>query len=94
VHNKSEIKGLYIKNSTRQIVMSQLDMNNREALDAIRKCSFNNFVGKLDLSYNQINQKLIIQLKKEKLQSKYLKHIVVKGMKPDIRELKKEGLTV
>jgi hypothetical protein len=44
--------------------MTQLDMNNREAIDAIKKCSFNNFVAKIDLSHNQVTQKLITQLKR------------------------------
>lgn len=85
VYNKSEVKNLYIKNSIKQITMTQLDMNNREAMEAIKKCSFNNFVSKIDLSYNQLTQKLITQLKREKIQSKYLKKIVAKGMKIDSR---------
>lgn len=73
--------------------MTQLDLSNREAIDAIKKCSFNNFICKIDLSNNPLNQKFITQLKREKIQSKYLKRIVAKGMNVDVRELKKEGMT-
>jgi hypothetical protein len=54
-------------------------------MDAVRKCSQNNFVSKIDLSDNQLSQKFITQLKREKVQSKYLKKIVAKGMRIDIR---------
>lgn len=69
-------------------------MNNREAFEAVKKCSFNNFVSKIDLSYNDLSQKFLTQLKREKLQSKFIKKIVVKGIKIDMRELKKEGMIV
>jgi hypothetical protein len=69
-------------------------MNNREAIEAVKKCCFNNFVSKIDLSFNELTQKFITQLKREKLQSKFIKKIVVKGIKIDMRELKKEGISI
>jgi hypothetical protein len=39
-------------------------MNNREAFEAVKKCSFNNFVSKIDFSYNDLTQKFLTQLKR------------------------------
>jgi hypothetical protein len=54
-------------------------------MEVIRKCTNNTFVSKLDMSDNQLTHKFITQLKKEKGLSKYLKKIVAKGMRIDIR---------
>jgi hypothetical protein len=89
VHSKGDLKNLYIKNSIKQISMCHLELNNREAFDALKKCCSNSFVSKVDLSDNQLTQKFMTQLKREKVQSKYLKRIVAKGMRVDVRELKK-----
>ena len=74
--------------------MVQLDLSNRQAMEVIRKCTNNTFVSKLDMSDNQLTHKFITQLKKEKGLSKYLKKIVAKGMRIDIRQLKKEGINI
>lgn len=89
VHSKGDIKSLYIKNNIKTISMCHLDLNNREAFDALKKCCGNSFVSKLDFSDNQLTQKFMTQLKREKIQSKYLKKIIAKGMRMDVRELKK-----
>lgn len=54
-------------------------------MEAIRKCTNNTFVSKLDMSDNQLTHKFITQLKKEKGLSKYLKKIVAKGMRIEKR---------
>lgn len=89
VHSKGDIKNIYIKNSIKTISMCNLGINNREAFDAVRKCCSNSFVSKLDFSDNQLTQTFMTQLKREKVQSKYLKKIIAKGMRMDVRELKK-----
>lgn len=62
-------------------------MNNREIVEAIRKCAHNNFVNKIDISFNDITTQLLVTLKREKIHSKYLKTIVAKGLQVDKRLL-------
>ena len=51
-------------------------------------------MSKIDLSYNELTSQLLTNLKREKSLSKYLKTIVVKGMKMDHRMIKKEGINI
>lgn len=55
---------MFIRNNIKTINGSQLAMNNREAFEAVKKCSFNNFVSKIDFSYNDLTQKFLTQLKR------------------------------
>ena len=91
VTSKLLLKSLFIKNNVRTVDLSRLDVNSREAFDAIRRCTTGNFVSKVDLSGNSLNCRLLGQLKREKL-SRYLKTIVMQGLQIDARELKREGL--
>jgi hypothetical protein len=79
-----------IKNSIKQVNLRQLALNDREALEAVKICSSNNFVTKIDLSCNDLTHRFISQLKRDKPKGRYLKTIVVKGIKvSDQRILKK-----
>jgi len=62
--NKSELKTIVLKNTIKQVNMTNLQLNNREALDGIRKCTFGTFVNRIDLSGNELTSQLLMLLKK------------------------------
>ena len=74
--------------------MTDINMNNRQALDAIKKCGINTFVNIIDVSNNPINSDLILMLKRQKGFSKSLKKIVMRGVKLNESGLKKEGVNI
>ena len=51
-------------------------------------------MNRIDLSGNELSTQLLVLLKKEKIHSKYLKSIAMKGIKIDERILKKEGVNL
>lgn len=89
VSNKEQIKNLHIKNSIRSVILSGLSLTNREAIEALKHCCNNTFVTRVDLSHNNLTPQLLGLLKRERVNSKYLKNIKVKGMSLDAQTLKK-----
>jgi len=64
VTSKADIKNLLIKNTVKCVNISQLGMNDREAIEAVKKCTSNSFVTKIDLSGNLLTHKFVTLLKR------------------------------
>lgn len=80
---------MHIRNDIRKVNFSQLSMTDREAFEAIKKSTDTTFVNYIDLSNNRLTSQLILILKREKNISKYLKTIVMKGIRIDQKILTK-----
>lgn len=64
VDRKADIKHLFLKNTVKFVNMAQLGMNDREAIEAVKKCNLNSFVSKIDLSGNMLTHKFVTLLKR------------------------------
>ena len=92
IESKSDLKNLALKSTIKEVNLSELDLNNREALEAVKKCTANTFINTIDLSNNPVTSELVILLKRQKVLGKHLKRILIGGMKINDSGLKKEGI--
>jgi hypothetical protein len=55
---------MHIRNDVRTVQLVKLSLSNREALEALKKCSSCSFVSKVDLSHNELSSQLVSMVKR------------------------------